>query len=132
MKLQRSLDYSGLSVPFILQFSRMSDGHLVALWSAAFSVFHVKRLAGSKQQPQLRSRQSNGLARATSLMVMLINDSASRYVEKTSCGLRRLRDAFGFQQLDSTRNHARSDPPERTNGIEKLSMHPLTGYPAYN
>jgi hypothetical protein len=84
--------------------------HLVALWSAAFSVFHVNRLAGSKQRPQLRSRLSNGLARATSLMVMLTNDSASRYVEKTSCGLRRLRDAFGFQQLDSTRNHARTDP----------------------
>jgi hypothetical protein len=102
MELQRSLDHSGLPVPLPLQFSRMSDGHLVALWSAAFSVFHVNRLAGSKQRPQLRSRLSNGLARATPLMVMLTNDSASRYVEKTGCGLRRLRDAFGFQQLDST------------------------------
>jgi ribosomal protein S18 acetylase RimI-like enzyme len=88
----------------------MSDGHLVALWSAAFSVFHVNRSAGSKYWPQLQSRLSNGLARETSLMVMLTNDPAPRYVEKTGCGLRRLRDAIGFQQLDSTRNHAGTDP----------------------
>jgi hypothetical protein len=100
----------------------MSDGHLVALWSAAFSVFHVNRLAGSKQRPQLRSRLSNGLARATPLMVMLTNDSASRYVEKQAAAyagcetlsafnnwIRRILNRFGPQ----ISFHHRTLPPDQ-------------------
>jgi hypothetical protein len=52
----QALAHSGLSVPITLYFSRTPDGHLVALWSAAFSVFHVNRTARSKYWPQLQSR----------------------------------------------------------------------------
>src|ERR1700690_2902664 len=90
IELHRSLDHFGIPVPLPPQSSRMYDGHFVALWYAALSVFHANRSARSRYLPQLQSQLIDGRARATSLMVMLTDDSAPRYVEKTGCSLRRL------------------------------------------
>lgn len=39
-----------------------------------------------------------------------LNDRAPRHLERTGCGLYRLRNVVGVQRLDSTRDHAGPDP----------------------
>ena len=58
----------------------------------------------------------------------MLNDRA-RGMSKEEAAAYWLRNVVGVQRLDSTRESCRTRSPERTSGIEKLSMQPLTGYP---